>query len=156
MSKTSIAEAIVGWDKALLNAKTNATEVPGIQGYMTPLEEILAEARVLSASLEGRKALKQQESKDRRVLIQKGNVQVSRLRSAVKAFFGPNSERLIEFGSRPVRGRTGKKPEQEEVPPPVETPPAGSVEAKATDGKEVKPATEAMEATEAPRNPTTL
>jgi hypothetical protein len=121
---------------------------------MTPLEEILAEARALSASLEGRKALKQQESKDRRVVIQKGNVQVSRLRSAIKAFFGPNSERLIEFGSRPVRGRTGKKAEQPEVPPPVETPPAAPVEAaKATDSKEVKPATEAMEA---PRNPTTL
>ena len=52
MPKTSIAEAIVGWDKALLNAKTNAAEVPGIQGYMTPLEEILAEARALSASLD--------------------------------------------------------------------------------------------------------
>ena len=153
MSKTSIAEAIVAWEKLLLNVKASAADAPGIDVYAAPLEKMLADAKVLSASLESRKALKQQESKDRRVVIQKGNVQVSRLRSAIKAFFGPNSERLIEFGSRPVRGRTGKKPEQPEVPPPVETPPAGPVEAKETDGKEVKPATEA---TEAPRNPTTL
>jgi hypothetical protein len=124
MSKTSIADAIVAWENALANAKTSATEVPGIEGYTAPLEQILAEAKGLTARLEDRKAVKQQETVERKLLMKKGNVQVSRIRSAVKAFFGPNSERVIAFGARPVRPRSGKQPNEPAVPPQVS--PAGS------------------------------
>ena len=108
MSKTSIADAIVAWESALTNAKTGATEVPGIEGYTAPLEQILAEAKALTARLEDRKSLKQLDTVERKTLMKRGNVQISRIRSAVKAFFGPNSERVIAFGARPVRPRTRK------------------------------------------------
>jgi hypothetical protein len=142
MSKTSIADAITAWENALANAKTSAAEVPGIEGYTAPLEEILAEAKMLTARLESRKGVKQQDTQDRRLLMQKGNVQVSRIRSAVRAFFGPRSERLIEFGARPVRQRTGKKPTLPAPPPQV--PPTGGTGTPAGNLKEE----------EAPRNPT--
>jgi hypothetical protein len=119
MSKTSIAEAIVAWEKVLLNVKANSPDAPGLAGYTAPLEKILDDAKNLSASLESRKALKQQESKDRAVLMKQGNQQVSRIRLALKAFFGLNSERIIEYGGRPVRARRSKKPN----PPPAPTPP---------------------------------
>ena len=125
MSKTSIADAIVAWESALTNAKTSATEVPGIEGYTAPLEQILADAKALTARLEDRKSLKQQDTVERKSLMKKGNVQVSRIRSAVKAFFGPNSERVIAFGARPVRPRSGKTPTEQAAPPrvtPVATP----------------------------------
>jgi hypothetical protein len=122
MAKTSIAQAIVAWENALTNAKTGATEVPGIEGYMAPLEQILAEAKALTASLDMRNGVKQQETLDRKNLMQKGNVQVSRLRSAIRAYFGPRSERLIDFGARPVRPRSRKKSTEPAVPPQV--PPA--------------------------------
>jgi hypothetical protein len=124
MAKTSIAQAIVAWENALTNAKTGATEVPGIEGYTAPLEQILTEAKALTARLDMRKGVKQQETLDRKNLMQKGNVQVSRLRSAIKAFFGPNSERLIDFGARPVRPRSRKKSTKKSVPPQV--PPAAA------------------------------
>lgn len=119
MSKTSIADAIVAWESALTNAKTGATEVPGIEGYTAPLEQILAEAKALTARLEDRKSLKQLDTAERKTLMKKGNVQVSRIRSAIKAFFGPNSERVIAFGARPLRPRTGKRPNEKAVPPQV-------------------------------------
>jgi hypothetical protein len=142
MSKTSIADAIVAWENALANARTSATEVPGIESYTGPLEQTLTDAKALTARLETRKAVKQQDSQDRKALMKKGNVQVSRIRSAVRAFFGPNSERLIEFGARPVRPRTGKSTQK--VKP--QTPPSGAAAKteKEDPGKE----------NEAPRNPT--
>jgi hypothetical protein len=117
MAKTSIAQAIVAWENALTNAKTGATEVPGIEGYTAPLEAILAEAKALTARLDMRNGVKQQETLDRKNLMHKGNFQVSRIRSAIRAFFGPNSERLIDFGARPVRPRTRKKPTGKAAPP---------------------------------------
>ena len=117
MAKTSIAQAIVAWENALTNARTGATEVPGIEGYTAPLEQILAEAKALTARLDMRKGVKQQETLDRNNLMKKGNVQVSRIRSAIKAFFGPSSERLIDFGARPVRPRSRKKPAEKAAPP---------------------------------------
>ena len=101
MAKSSIADALVGWEKALLNIKATASDAPGIAVYTAPLEKILEDAKNLSASLEGHKAMKQQESRDRAALMQQGNRQVSRIRLALKAFFGPNSERIIEYGGRP-------------------------------------------------------
>lgn len=141
MARTSIAQAIVAWEKALTNAKTGATEVPGIESYTVPLEEILAEAKALTASLDKRNGMKQQETVDRRNLMQKGNVQVSRIRSAIRAYFGPRSERLVEFGARPVRPRTRKvSTEQAALPQVQPAPEAGTAQGK--------------EENEAPRNPT--
>jgi hypothetical protein len=122
MPKSSIADAIVAWEKAVANARANAMDVPGMEGYLTPLEKILADAKDLTARLDMRNGVKQQETKDRRDLIQSGKVQVSRIRSAIRAFFGPNSERLIEFGGRPVRPRS-KKVKQVKSEPPAVPPP---------------------------------
>jgi hypothetical protein len=148
MPKSSILNVIGAWEKALANARANAMDIPGMDTYLPPLEQILAKAKDLSARLDMRNAVKQQESVDRRALIREGNLQISRIRSAVKAFYGPNSERVIEFGARPVRPRT-KKTQQDPAPPPVEAPgnpvpppPAGEASqahpAAAPDGKDTK------------------
>jgi hypothetical protein len=160
MPKNSIADAILAWETALTNAKANATEVPGIDGYTAPLEQTLEQAKALSAGLASRNALKQQDSKDRKTLIQEGNVQVSRLRLVLKAFYGPHSERIIEYGGRPIRPHSNKKPTVPEVPPPT-TPPTPAPEAGTGTPAPVPPAAPAAPAKavlehEAPRNPTTL
>jgi hypothetical protein len=161
MSKTSIADAILAWETALTNAKANATDVPGIDGYTAPLEQTLEQAKALSAGLASRNALKQQDSKDRKTLIQEGNVQVSRLRLTLKAFYGPHSERIIEYGGRPIRPIKNKKPtlpEEPPTPPPATTPApeAGTgTPAPAASAAPAAPAKAAQEH-EAPRNPTTL
>jgi hypothetical protein len=165
MPKNSIADVIMAWETALTNAKMNATDVPGIDGYTAPLEQMLDQAKALSAGLASRYALKQQDSRDRKTLIQEGNVQVSRLRLALKAFYGPHSERIIEYGGRPIRPRTNKKPTVPEVPPPTPAPTPGPeagtgapATAPVTPTLPAAPAAPAKAAQEheAPRNPTTL
>jgi hypothetical protein len=161
MPKNSIADVIMAWETALTNAKMNATDVPGIDGYTAPLEQMLDQAKALSAGLASRYALKQQDTQDRKTLIQEGNVQVSRLRLALKAFYGPHSERIIEYGGRPVRPRTKKKPTVPEEPPPTPAPEAGTgapATAPVTPTLPAAPAAPAKAAQEheAPRNPTTL
>jgi len=158
MPRSSIGDAIAGWEKAVANARANAMDVPGMEAYLAPMEKILADAKDVSARLDTRLAVKQQEVRDRRALIQAGNFQVSRIRSAIKAFYGRNSERLIEFGARPVRPRTGKVKQAKAEPPAVSqpgtsgppSPPAPSPEAPGAHPPPAAP----NEKDEAPRNPT--
>jgi hypothetical protein len=150
MSKSSIAEAIVAWETAITNAKANAADAPGIADYMAPLEQMLAQAKALSASLENRKAVKQQETKDRKALMQEGGFQVSRLRSALKAFYGRDSERIIQYGGRPVRSGPKKKSKTPEAPPPA-TPEAPTHAAAA--GTPAPVVKETMETKDGPPEP---
>ncbi|MFL6197163.1 MAG: hypothetical protein ACJ75H_23455, partial [Thermoanaerobaculia bacterium] len=51
-----------------------------------------------------------------------------RLRAALKAHFGIDSERLVEFGARPVRPRSRRTAEEVPQAPPVEDGPAKAKE----------------------------
>jgi len=160
MPRSSIADSIVGWEKAVANARANGMDVPGMEAYLAPLEKMLADAKDLTARLDMRLAVKQQETRDRRALVQAGNAQVSRIRSAIKAFYGRNSERVIEFGARPVRPRTGKVQQKKVEPPAVSqpgtsgppSPPAATPNPEASGSH--PPAAAPNEKDEAPRNPT--
>jgi hypothetical protein len=152
MPRSSIGDAIAGWEKAVANAKANAMDVPGMDGYLAPLEKILADAKDVSARLDMRLGVKQQETRDRRALIQAGNFQVSRIRSAIKAFYGRNSERVIEFGARPVRPRKKKVQQPEATPPPVSQPGTSGPPSPEASGS--PPPAALNEKDEAPRNPT--
>src|SRR5436305_5662420 len=107
-----------------------------------------------------RLGVKQQETRGRRALSREGNFQVSRTRSAIKAFYGRNSERVIELGARPVRPRTGKVKQAKAKPPVVSppgtsgppSPPAAAPNPEASGSH--PPAAAPNEKDEAPRNPT--
>ena len=128
MSKQSIADFVVAWETLVTNVKVSGTEVPGVEVYTPPMEQILAQAKDLSARLEMRKAVKQQESKERRMLMQAGRKQAARLRAALKAHFGIDSERLIEFGVRPIRPRRRKNQPEVSEAEPGPAPPLGERE----------------------------
>jgi hypothetical protein len=153
MPRSSIADSIVGWEKAVANARANAMDVPGMDAYLAPLEKMLADAKDLTARLDMRLGVKQQETRDRRALVQAGNFQVSRIRSAIKAFYGRNSERVIEFGARPVRPRTGKVQQKKVEPPAVSQPGTPGPPSPEASGSH-PPAAAPNEKDEAPRNPT--
>lgn len=50
------------------------------------------------------------------------------LRGALKVHYGPDSERLVEFGIQPFRGRTRKQNPDPELPPPPPPPPVETVD----------------------------
>lgn len=126
MSKNSIAGQMVDHENLVVTAKASAAEVPGIATYITPLEQVLADLKELNPRLETRKGVKQQEVQERKALLLKAKELASRIRAALKAHFGLNNERLVEFGARPIRPRAksqkNDKPEPTPQVPQTSTP----------------------------------
>src|SRR3954452_12558372 len=97
--KNSIADQMVDHENLVVTARASATAVPGIDVYLTPLEQGVADLKALNPRVEPRKGVKQQEIQERKALLLKGKELASRLRAALKAHFGLNNERLVEFGA---------------------------------------------------------
>ncbi len=124
MSKSSIADQMVDHENLVITAKASAAEVPGIATYIAPLEEVLADLKDLNPRLETRKGVKQQEIQERKVLLKKAKDLASRIRAALKAHFGLDNERLVEFGARPVRPRAKSQKNNKPEPAPQTPTPA--------------------------------
>lgn len=124
MPKSSIADQMVDHENLVVTAKASATEVPGIATYIAPLEEVLADLKGLNPRLETRKGVKQQEIQERKALLKKAKDQAARIRAALKAHFGLDNERLVEFGARPVRPRIKSQKNNKPEPTPQTSTPA--------------------------------
>jgi hypothetical protein len=122
MPKSTIAGQMVDHENLVVTAK--ASEVPGITTYVAPLEEVLAELKEMNPRLETRKGIKQQEIQERKVLLKKAKVLASRIRAALKAHFGLDNERLVEFGARPIRPRAKSQKNNKPEPAPQTPTPA--------------------------------
>ena len=124
----SIGNQTLDLQNLVVNAKANAADVPGLDVHLAPLEQVVADVKDLNARLEMRKGIKQDETQERKALLVKGRKLAARVRAALKAHFGIDSERLVQYGARPVRPRTKKvqTPKPPEPTPQTPTPaPAG-------------------------------
>jgi hypothetical protein len=118
----SIADQLNDWEKMVTNVDANRAELPDLEAYRGPLDQVLGETKALDARIQIRVGVKQQESKDRREMLRTGRFFASKLRSALRAHYGFQSERLKDYGIEPIR--TGKKqPKQPEKPQPAPEPP---------------------------------
>ena len=128
MPKSSLADFVTDWETLLKNVSDAAAELPNMDVYKAPLDQLLASAKDGLAQSHANRGLKQQQTKDLQELIGKGKEAAVKLRSAVKAHFGPKSEMLLKFGIKPVRKRKKapvlavKKPEPETAHPPAPAP----------------------------------
>jgi hypothetical protein len=105
MPRNSLADVVTDWEKLLKNVADTATELPSMEPYKGPLEQLLNQAKDGLALSQARRGLKQQETKDLQLLMGTGKNAAAKLRSAIKAHFGPTSERLIQYGMKPARKR---------------------------------------------------
>jgi len=128
MPKSSLADFVTDWETLLKNVSDATTELPNMDVYKGVLEKLLASAKDGIALSHARRGLKQQETKDLRELMVEGKDAAAKLRSAIKAHFGPRSEMLLQFGMTPVRKRkkapvlTVKEPGPAHPPAPAPTP----------------------------------
>ena len=104
----SIGNQTLDLQNLVVNAKASAADVPGLDVHIASLEQVVADTKDLNARLEMRKGIKQDETKERKALLAQGRKLAARVRAALKAHFGIDSERLVQFGARPVRPRTRK------------------------------------------------
>lgn len=126
MPRNSIADLILDWETLLAKIRASAAGLPGLEAFIAPLEKLLADAKELTARLETSRGIKQQESQQRRELLREGINLTSRIRSALKAHYGLQNERLVEFGIRPIRSRIRARTPQPEPPEQQKPEPAPS------------------------------
>jgi hypothetical protein len=122
MPRNSIADVTTDLQNLDGTVRASAADVPGVGVHMTSLGEVLGGLQDLNASVETRKGLKQEESQKRRALLKQGKDLAIQIRAALKAHFGPRSERLVEFGIRPLRPRKGSSTNNEPGPAQPPTP----------------------------------
>jgi hypothetical protein len=120
MPTTSMADFMTDWDKLLKRVTANSAELPDLSVYSAPLAQILEAAKEGIAELDGHRGVKQEATKTLKEVLTQGSLAATKLRAAVKAHYGRDSERLVEYNMRPVRPRKRKPTEQ----PAVESPPS--------------------------------
>jgi hypothetical protein len=134
MPKASLADFVTDWETLLKNVSDAAAELPNMDVYKGTLEQLLAKAMDGIALSHARRGLKQQETKERQELMAQGKDAAAQLRAAVKAHFGPRSERLLQFGMTPIRKRK-KAPVQTVKEPTPAHPPAPAPTSETTSQK---------------------
>lgn len=111
------------WEQVGTAAEANAAELPYLEVPRLKLKGMLEEARGLSALQGSLTANKQEVSKKLRKVIRDGEALASFLRTGAREHFGSTSEKLVEFGVQPFRGRTvTRKPSETPDPQAPEIP----------------------------------
>ncbi|HET9210622.1 MAG TPA: hypothetical protein VFR03_09500 [Thermoanaerobaculia bacterium] len=112
-----------GWERLLASLEANAPDLPQLETYRAQLKGMLDAARTASAEQAAMAAVKQEATKRLQELLTEGRKLATFLRSGVRQKYGNRSEKLVEFGLRVFRSRTGGSTAPE-VKPPVTPPPA--------------------------------
>ncbi|HEV2851345.1 MAG TPA: hypothetical protein VHC97_00925 [Thermoanaerobaculia bacterium] len=107
------------WEQVGAAQEANAAELPHLEAPRTKLKALLEQARSLSMEQSTLTASKQEISKKLRQVIREGEALAGLLRTGARVHFGTTSEKLVEFGMQPFRGRTAiRKPSETPNPTP--------------------------------------
>lgn len=119
------------WFKLLTNVIADQAELPDMSADIAVLQAVLEEVRSRGARLQARQGEKQQETKDHRELMRKGEEAAVKIRAALRGRFGFRSPRLAKYGVKPFKpGRRAPEepvteaPEQPKPENPAPTAPA--------------------------------
>jgi|GEM_PF-282886 len=93
------------WKLLSTSLAANAKDLPHLEGHQVELAGTLAKAEDLTAQFAALTASKQDISKQLTVLMEEGRKLATFLRVGVKQSYGNRSEKLVEFGLRPLRTR---------------------------------------------------
>ena len=113
-----------GWERLLASMEANPEDFKAFEDYRAKLKSMLDTAREASAHQAAMAATKQEATKNLQALLVEGRKLANFLRNGVKQRYGNRSEKLVEFGLAPFRGKTKAKSDQKPpaTPPPSPTP----------------------------------
>jgi hypothetical protein len=114
---------INGWERLLAAFMANAADFPQLEPYREELEEMLEDVKEAATEQAALTAQKQEASKRVRSLLKAGRKVATFLRLGARRRYGDSSEKLVEFGLKPFRGRPRPQEEEPVVEPPVGEPP---------------------------------
>jgi chromosome segregation ATPase len=113
------AEILAEWKQTSTATAAHLDKLQHLNAQRTALENFHDEFQRLSAEQDTLAAARQEVSKRMQEILAAGNRTAAFLRAGARQHFGPDSEKLVEFGIRPFRSRRRKTTEPE---PPSETP----------------------------------
>jgi hypothetical protein len=114
--------ALNGWEQVAAAQEVHATELPHMEAPLAKLRGLLEQARNLTAEHHNLTASKQDVSKQLQKTLRQGQKLVDLMRTGAVEHFGADSEKLVEFGVKPFRGRARKAAAKPPENPPTETP----------------------------------
>ena len=118
----SYADVVAGWKDLRGGLTANVADVPYLELHTQQLGGFITQTEDLTNQQAAHTAAKQQVTRQIEELIDLGQKLATFLRVGVRQHYGNRSEKLVEFGLQPFRG---KKRPPEPIPPPVEQTPPG-------------------------------
>jgi hypothetical protein len=97
---------VAGWEVTNTGLTANQDQVEHLERHRIQLEEKTVQFKALSTQFNALTTSKQEVNKEMRTLFREVETLVAYLRTAVRQHYGKDSEKLIEFGLQPFRGRT--------------------------------------------------
>jgi hypothetical protein len=131
MSESTRSGMLGEWQRLLSALQVNQPDLPHLETHRAQLDVLVGQAVDLFQSQAALAASKQGVSQQLIDLTAECGRLATVLRFSLKQFYGPRSEKLVEFGIQPFRGRTRKPGPL--PPPPVETPEPASEPVPAVD-----------------------
>ncbi len=124
--------ALNGWEQVAAAQEAAKAEIPHMEAPLAKLRGLLEQARNLTNEHHALSASKQDVSKQLQKTIRQGQKLVDLMRTGAVEYFGAESEKLVEWGVKPFRGRarkaTTKPPENPEAKAPDSSSPTSSPE----------------------------
>jgi hypothetical protein len=96
---------VAGWERTTTGFDANAKGLEYLQGQRDELAQVQAQFKDLSAQQAALTASKQETTKQMQELFRRGEELVDFLRTGLRQHYGKDSEKLVEFGLQPFRGR---------------------------------------------------
>ncbi len=127
MSKETTYAGLLGdWRRILTAIIANLGQLPDLQGFVNRLEALLNRGYDLTRQQAAYTAGKQETSKQLKEVMKEGDRLATVLRKSLQSHYGPDAEKLAEFGLQPFRGRKPKEEPKPANPPAPEAtaPPA--------------------------------
>ena len=110
------ADTLADWRQTSTATAANAADLAHLDHLRILLESLMEEFLSLSTQQDVLAASRQDISKRMVAVRIEGNRTAVFLRAGARQHYGPDSEKLVEFGIQPARRRKRKKAEPEETP----------------------------------------
>ena len=113
--------SVTGWEKMDTAITANRDQVGHLEGNLEGLRSLGINARSQYAQHAALTAAKQQVWKELQEVIRDGNAILKFLKEGLRAHYGKDNDKLIEFGVEPYRG-ISKKATKPPAPPEASAP----------------------------------
>ncbi|HYG62695.1 MAG TPA: hypothetical protein VEL74_08945 [Thermoanaerobaculia bacterium] len=110
-AKTSYSIALVERYQLAKSLEANTSQIPHLESSRFRLQRMLEELRELMTEQDRLQARKQEVTRRIQDLEEQSGKLAAFLKVGIKEHYGTRSERLVEFGLQPFRGRRRETPE---------------------------------------------